>query len=182
MAQPQVAYFDNGGLDGITVAIDVTLDKLPLTSQSTRPPIPEEYMDRLESLLGDGRATVTFGLDVKTNEDFGNAAGCTVYVKLTCDQSEEKVNETRLIAQELAQHFVKEGQQHAQRILDEARGKVPDSEPEPKPTESKKPSLKTPLRKPVPKKAESEKDPEPRSQSSPSKKPLSLKGKPSFRR
>lgn len=185
MSRPEVAYFDNGGLEGITVMIDVELDKLPLTSQRTRPSIPEDYMDRLENLLGDGRATVTLGLEAKTNEDFGNSAGCTVFIKLTCDQSEDKVNETRLIAQELAEGFVEEGQQRAKRILDQARGI--EVEPAPPPVEAKKPATSKPLlKRTLPKKAQGpeEKDPEPRSQEaiSPGKKRVQLKGKPSFRR
>ena len=154
MGETAVAYIDHGGSDHVLILVEVVLDRSPLKTERYRFEIPEDYMDRLEKLLGDGRASVTFGLDAKTS-DYGNSAGCSVFIKLTCDQSWEKVNETRLVAQELAELFVKEGQQRAQRILDQALGKETPA-PEaiaPPPKETKAPS-----------KATEDVDPEPRSQ------------------
>jgi hypothetical protein len=181
MSKPAVAYFDHGGLDGVYVSVDTVLDKLPLTSESKRSPIPEDFMDRLEKLLGDGRATLTYGLDVKTNEDFGNAAGCSVFVKLTCDQSEAVLDEARIAAHEIAERFVAEGQLRAKRILDGARGII-NEEPAP---EATKPAPAASKPRVVPKKAEAsstEVDPEPRAQAvKPAGKKIMLK-KPNFRR
>lgn len=186
MTHPRVVYIDNGGLDGITTTLEVVLDKLPLKSECKRFRIPEDYMDRLEKLLGDGRATVTFGLEVKTNEDFGNSAGASVFVKLTCDQSEAMVNETRAVAQELAELYVEEGQARAKRILDGARGITTGDAPPEEPVETK-PAPASSKPKVVPKKAEpsapdTETDPEPRAQAAkPAGARIKLK-KPNFRR
>lgn len=76
----------------------------------------------IEDLLGDGNATVTVGLDVKQSVDYGNAAGCSVFIKLTCNQDEETIEKTHAIACRLAEKYVDEGQAKAAKILNRARG------------------------------------------------------------
>lgn len=79
-------------------------------------PIPEETMDDLEELLGDGRATVTVGKDLKVSDNF-ETAGSSCYVKLTCNQDLDTVLKAREIGQALALGFAEQGYEMARFTL-----------------------------------------------------------------
>lgn len=79
-------------------------------------PIPEDTMDELEALLGDGQATVTVGKDIKMSENY-KTAGSSCFVKLTCNQDINTVLKTREIATTLALAFVEQGFEQSQYVL-----------------------------------------------------------------
>lgn len=90
-----------------------------------RPEMSKEDQAQVNELLGDGNATVTVGMDMKTSGDYGNAAGCTVYVKLTCNQDDDSLDRANEIATDLAAKFMDEGHAKACKLLNSARG-LPD--------------------------------------------------------
>lgn len=106
--------------------------------------VPMSTVNKMQEILGDGNATVTVGLDVKQSVDYGNSAGCSVFVKLTCNQDEDSIEKAHNIATELAKKWVDDGQSEAAVILNRARG-FEDEEEEPsnpKPAASRKPQFK----------------------------------------
>lgn len=87
-----------------------------------KPPMTKAQRQKMEELLGDGMASVTVGTDVKASVDFGNGAGCSVYVKLTCNQDADSIMAAHAMAEEYAVQFMDEGHVKACRILNNARG------------------------------------------------------------
>ena len=63
---------------------------------------PEEYMDRIEKVLGDANARVSVTGNVGVS-DYGNKASASVTVTLTCDQKEKNLVEAHGIAKEMMQ-------------------------------------------------------------------------------
>lgn len=90
--------------------------------------IPEEYMDRLEEITGDGKASLTLGMEMKTTLDY-NTAGSTCYVKLTCGQSEELLDAAADLANELAEKYVAQGHRTACDLLNRTLGLAPQEPP-----------------------------------------------------
>jgi hypothetical protein len=148
-----VEVLDVAGTDGIFFCAEVFLDgdAKPLWQKIERSRIPEDWMDKLEEIVGDGNAAVTVGMDMKSSENF-NTAGCSVFVKLTCGQTLDQVNAARDAAHKMALSFVYEGYEHAKFVLDQARGierdppegmvkqrHLPEEERPPKKTKSKDP-------------------------------------------
>jgi hypothetical protein len=162
-------YLDISGTEGIRLNVRVKLEGQEVLNEPTRPPIPEEYMDRLRSIVGDGNATVTVGLDAKTGE-YSNSAGASAFVKLTCGQNEESVEAARQLAEEIAVRAVESGKRRADIILAGAMGQpVPEDAPH------------GPIKNLTPTKALA--DIEERSQASIKPRVSSIgKGKPSFKR
>lgn len=132
------------------------------------PPLPEDIMDELEELLGDGQATVTIGKDIKTSQNF-ETAGSSCFIKLTCNQDLKTVLKTREIAQSLAIGFAEQGYEQARYALDRMMGR---DVPEPAPLEvvSDAPKAQVPA-------AETKNKAAPRK----TKRPV-LRNKPSFKR
>lgn len=132
-------------------------------------PLPEETMDDLESLLGDGQATITVGKEMKTSQDF-ETAGSSCYLKLTCNQDIQSVLAAREVATALALGFAEQGYEQARAALDRMLGR---DAPAPPPVVIETTAAK-------------EQDPEPgRKQASPRKKGTKrpvLKNRPAFRR
>jgi hypothetical protein len=133
--EPVLEYTDLENLDGVRQHVYVDFEQLPgeprFWEEWERPDMPEDIREMAEEILGDGGATITVGMDVKTSRDFGNAAGCMVYVKLTCNQDEDTIGTAHSIASNLALRYVEEGQKRAQHVLDQATGLVrrePDDE------------------------------------------------------
>lgn len=91
-------------------------------------PIPEETMDELEQLIGDGNATVTVGKELKVSEDYRTAAS-TAWVKLTCNQDLQTILKAREIGTALALGFAQQGYEQARFVLDKMAGL--DAEPPP---------------------------------------------------
>jgi hypothetical protein len=85
--------------------------------------IPEEYMDELAAIIGDGNASMSVGDEMKVS-DFGNAAGCFVNVKLTCGQTEEEIHAAHALAQKLAKKFCLKGFNEMSGLLAQALGKT----------------------------------------------------------
>lgn len=52
----------------------------------------EDEMDRFEDLIGDGNAKVTVGMDAG-EKDYGNGFGMFLSVSLTCDQTEDGLDD-----------------------------------------------------------------------------------------
>lgn len=123
--------YDVGGLNKVSVRMTVFFEdrEKPIWARQDSPEIPEEYVAKLEELVGDGNATVTVGLDVKTSVDFGNSAGCSVFVKLTCGQDESSVSETAAVAQSLAVQYLEPGWEEAALVLRRCRGQDEEEEP-----------------------------------------------------
>lgn len=155
-------------------------------------PIPEETMDELQKLIGDGNATVTVGAEIKVAEDF-KTAGSTAWVKLTCNQDLKTVLETREIATTLTRAFAQQGYEQIRHVVDKTYGR-PTEEPPPLvievtseggPAKSDKPALPGRIGKMRPMKAKMETDPEPARGQRPGPMPrpiLQGKNKPNFRR
>lgn len=104
----QTVVVDVGGLDTIRRFSRTHLDGASVANEQREFPIPEEYMDKLEKLLGDGNASVTVGADMKFS-DFGNGYSSSVFVKLTCGQSMDTILATREAGRELAEQFARDG-------------------------------------------------------------------------
>jgi hypothetical protein len=85
-------------------------------------PLPEETMDELEELLGDGRATLTVGKDLKTSEDF-ETAGSSCFLKLTVGQDLDSVLRAREIGTTLALAFAEQGYEQARYTLNRLCGR-----------------------------------------------------------
>lgn len=140
-------------------------------------PLPEETMDELEELVGDGNATLTVGKDLKVSEDY-KTAGSSCFLKLTCNQDLETVLKTREIGTTLALAFAEQGFEQAQYVMDKMCGR--DVQPPP-PLEV---TSSTSKKKKAAKAKSKDVDPEPNRKQTPkagTKRPV-LKNKPSFRR
>jgi hypothetical protein len=124
MAENDLDVIDVSGTDGVSLIAEVVLSDEPFWSKKDRFPIPEEYMEKLHELIGDGSATVTVGMEMKDSANY-SSAGCSVYVKLTCGQDLDSINAARDAAHKMALKFSKQGWEHARFILDSALGKQP---------------------------------------------------------
>lgn len=115
-------YWDVSTLDRVRVGAEVCDSEGPLWSDTKYFPIPEDIMEEIQDLLGDGNASVTVGNDVAVS-DYGNKAGCSVFVKLTCNQDEESIERTRQVGQRLALRFAEDGLARAEQVLNKFLGK-----------------------------------------------------------
>lgn len=115
-------YWDVSAMDRVRVNAAVSDSKGALWSNTTYFSIPEDIMEDLQDLLGDGNASVTVGNNVAVS-DYGNKAECSVFVKLTCAQDLGSVERTREIGQALALRFVEDGLAQAEQILNKFLGK-----------------------------------------------------------
>lgn len=121
--EPTLDVVDVGGSDGVRRRMQVKLQGEPEPVwQEQDNPVPEERMDEINELLGDGAATVTVGLELKTAANF-DSAGASVYVKLTCNQDNETINKTHALATELAEEYLGEGYIRANNMLAAVRAK-----------------------------------------------------------
>ena len=84
----------------------------------------EEDLDAITSLIGDGNASVTPGVELKTS-DFGNAAMVSCYVRLTCNQDTATIEKALDLGVSIARSFVEREHVVMKRALDHARGKAP---------------------------------------------------------
>lgn len=128
MAEPLVVL-DLSAMDHVRQIVTVVMDKEECFREQREIRLTEEEVNEMQDILGDGNASVTVGLDVKQSVDYGNSAGCSVFVKLTCDQSEEAIGKAHEIATGLAERWVDDGQARAAVILNRARG-LEEPEPE----------------------------------------------------
>jgi hypothetical protein len=78
--------------------------------------LPEDWMDRIEKVLGDANARVSVTGNVGVS-DYGNKASASVTVTLTCNQAEKDIVEAHGIAREIMQHFLDEDQQAMEDML-----------------------------------------------------------------
>ena len=81
---------------------------------------PEEWMDRIEKVLGDANARVSVTGNVGVS-DYGNKASASVSVTLTCDQKEESLVEAHAVAKEMMRHFLAEDQHEMEQMLAQAQ-------------------------------------------------------------
>lgn len=81
--------------------------------------LPEGWMDAYQQVVGDGKGSITIGTDMGL-KDFGNGATATVFVKLTCDQSEAGLNRAAELATNLAVHYADQARMKAEAKLQEA--------------------------------------------------------------
>jgi predicted signal transduction protein with EAL and GGDEF domain len=120
----KTVVIDVSGIDGIRRTDHAHLKESPIADEQHDFEIPEEYMDRLEDLLGDGKASITVGAELKFS-DFGNGYNSSVFVKLTCGQDMDTILATREVGQELAAKFSREGFDAMRHAYDEALGLAP---------------------------------------------------------
>lgn len=69
--------------------------------------------DELSDLVGDKQARVSVSMDLG-DKSFGNGFGAHVTVSLTCNQDEETIRDTFVIAKGLTDEFVEEAFEQAQ--------------------------------------------------------------------
>jgi hypothetical protein len=172
-AAPSVDVLDVSETDRVTVIAEAFIPEIkePVFRKTASFPIPEEYMDKIEDLIGDGSASITVGVDLKRSQDY-RTAGCFVSVKLTCGQDKDTLIKAQSVARNMAISFAQSGFEDASVALEEV-------------CNGNKPKLAEPPKSLVPKKAtktikKEEADPEPnRGQSGGVKR---LLGKPGFKR
>lgn len=163
-------YWDLGHLEGHAVLTYYFECDYGVGEERLHLPIPEETMDELEKLIGNGESTITVGKELKVSENY-RTAGSSCFVKLTCNQDLDTVLAAREIATTLAIGFAEQGYEQAQYALDRISG-VEATPPAPLEVVSGEA------------REEVETDPEPDRKQKPkkgSKRPV-LKGKPKFRR
>lgn len=139
------------------------------TRQPMEFPLPEDIMDDLEELLGDGNATLTIGKEIKASEDF-KTAGSFCSIRLTCNQDVDTIVKARAIGAELALGFAEHGYLEAEAALMRVTGHPDAKGPEPLVVESSPPTPK-----------KTNKDPEEGRKQGTKKRPM-LRNKPSFKR
>lgn len=123
-------YVDYGPMESSILLVCLAQDEDGLIHEERNYlTIPEDTMDALEDLLGDANATVTVGKEIKVSENYKTVSSAC-YVKLTCNQSVDKVLETREAATSLALGFAEQGYARAKHILDRMQG-IESEEPEP---------------------------------------------------
>lgn len=117
-----VDVFDVSGMDGVRLVAWAADDQGPLWDMNKKYLIPEDTVEKLQELIGDGNATVTVGVEAKTQPQDYCSAGASVFVKLTCDQDEGCLEQTQREAIHLATRFLADGLNRAQDILHQALG------------------------------------------------------------
>lgn len=167
-ARDGVDVRDVSGMDGIRLIAWASDDGGPLWRMDKRYGIPEVSVDKLHELIGDGNATVTVGLEAKSQPQDYCSAGASVFVKLTSNQDKACLEETQEEALHLATYFLAKGVNRAQSVLAQALG---NDQPELINVEPLSDSA--PPKKAVKNQAAS---------SGKSKKPRGIKNKPNFRR
>lgn len=75
--------------------------------------IPEEYMQNIEAVIGDGKSHVSVSADMSIKE-FGTGAGAMVTVTLTCGQSMDYIEQAIDIAGTIARQYAAEHQKQAE--------------------------------------------------------------------
>lgn len=80
---------------------------------------PEDYVDRIEKVLGDANARVSVSGNIGVS-DYGNKASASVTVTLTCNQQEGDIVEAHGIAKEIMERFLDEDQRTMEGMLAQA--------------------------------------------------------------
>lgn len=102
---------DVGLLDKVTRhrkwLVEKDSGKVTTREQQQEHPIPEEYMTKLESHIGDAGARVTVGAELSNMRDF-NKAQAFVSVTVTCNNKAEDIENVHNIALEMVKKLVNE--------------------------------------------------------------------------
>lgn len=108
--------FDGPSIRGSFTA---TIGTETVSSQIYDGEFPEEYMQRVKSLVGDGKAKISISTEMSM-KDFGTGASAMCTITLTCDQSESAIEEAAQLAGGMARHYATQMREMAERDLGEA--------------------------------------------------------------
>lgn len=118
------------------------------TEEEAQLPLPEDVVSKMEELAGDMKGRITVGAELASSVEFGFKAGAFCSIGVSCDSSEEVLEEAHGVLYPLAERLVIEDHYHMSQLRDamlprdkqlgEAANVAPQTEEANRPRRSKK--------------------------------------------